>query len=338
MSDLLPPPATLVDARGAPHEGAYLGTIPQATLDRAQLPGLGPLRAVPAVRALRRKAWRFVGVFRDDLVLAAAVADVGYLGLAWTYVAEGSRIVERGWKAPGALGMKVGGAAGTTVALAPGRLVTLASKHGGGLTVAIDLPGIVANLDLAADSTPLTVVSDVARGAGLHGITVKSAGVLAQGVVEVEGRGYTLDDARACVDWTEAYFPRKTAWLWATASGIALDGRPFGFNLARGVHDDARGRFNENALWLDGTPSALPPVHFTPGKGSTPWSIHSSDGAVDLVFESRGERAENVNYYLVRSRYRQPFGTFTGRLRDARGREVRFEGVPGVTEDHECVW
>lgn len=326
MQDLASPPATLVDARGAPHEGAYAGTIPEATLDGGLF------------RRLRKKSWRFAGVFRDDLVVAAAIADVGFLGVAWAYVAEGGRVVERGWKSPGAIGISVGASDGASAAVASGRTITLAATRSGGLTIGLDLPGLRANLDVGGEATPLTVVSDVSRGAGQHGITVKNVGLLAKGSVTVEGRSYTLDDARASLDWTQAFFPRRTAWFWATGAGLTVSGQPVGFNLARGVHDDVHGRFNENALWLDGAPSALPAVTFTAGAGTTPWSIHSEDGAVDLVFEPRGERAEDVNLLLVSSRYRQPFGTFTGRVRDARGREVRLEGVPGVTEDHHAVW
>jgi len=326
MEDLSAPPATIQDARGSPHEGAYAGTIPHAALD-------GGL-----VARLRKKSWRFVGVFRDDLVLAAAVADVGYLGLAFAYVAEGPRLVERAWKAPGAVGVRVGPSDGASVALAPGRLVALSPTRAGGLTVSIDVPEIHAALDIEGDALPLTVVSDVSQGGGLPGVTVKSAGLVARGTVTVEGRSYTLDDARACVDWTEAVFPRRTVWCWATGAGLLAGGRPIGFNLARGVHDDARGRFSENALWLDGVPSALPGVVFSHAPLPTPWSIHSEDGAVDLVFEPRGERHEDVNLFVVSSRFRQLFGTFSGRLRDARGREVRLEGVPGVAEDHEAVW
>ncbi len=326
MNDLSPLPATLVDSRGVPHEGAFAGTFPRASLDGG------------IVGRLRRKSWRWVGIFRDDLVIAAAVADIGYLGVAFAYVAEGSSVVERAWKAPGAVGMKVGAADGASVALAPLRLISLAVTRSGGLTFTLDLPGIQANVDVAGDATPLTVVSDVGHGSGAHGITVKGAGLVARGTVAVEGRNYALEDARACVDWTEASFPRHTAWFWAAGAGLSVAGQPLGFNLAFGIHDDVHGRFNENALWLDGVPSALPGVTFTPGEGSSPWTVHSEDGSVDLVFEPRGERGEKVKLLLVRSRFRQAFGTFTGRLRDARGRVARLESVPGVAEDHEAVW
>lgn len=326
MQDLAPPPATLLDATGAPQKGAYAGRIASAEFKGARLGGW------------RKKAWRYAGVFRDDLAIGAAIADLGYLGLTFVYVAEGGRFYECAWKSPAAAGMRVGAADGTSVALAPGRTVTLATTRTGGVTVSLALPGIRADLDIEGGTTPLTVVSDVGGVTGRTGMTVKSAGLLTRGTLCVQGRSYTLDDARACLDFTQALFPRRTVWSWATAGGIAADGRPVGFNLARGVHDDAHGRFSENALWLDGTPAALPAVTFTAAPGATPWTIRSADGAVDLSFQPRGERAEDVNFLILSSRYRQPFGSFTGRLRDARGREVRVEGLPGVTEDHAALW
>ncbi|MBI3722818.1 DUF2804 domain-containing protein [bacterium] len=342
MDDLKTPPATLVDAKGAPHEGAFRGRIASLSLEDAVVPGLGVL-AQPGgprapIRRLKRKSWRFAAVFRDDLVLAAAVGDVGYLGVAWAYAAEGDRLLERGWKSPGAVGIRVGASDSASVALAPGRCLSLATTRAGGVVLSLDVPGLRASLDLDGNLTPLTVVSDVGRGEKLLGVTVKQAGLSARGTVEVEGRSYTLDDARACVDWTEAFFPRRIDWFWATAAGLAGE-RAVGLNLARGVHDDPKGRFTENALWLDGEPAALPPVTFlsrAPGQG--PWEIRSEDRSVDLLFEPRGERKEDVNLLLVTSRYRQPFGSYSGKLRDALGREVRIERLPGIAEEHSAVW
>ena len=326
MQDLAPPPASLLDEKGAPREGAYAGLIPEA--------------AIPTgfVRGLRKKTWRYAGVFQDELAVGVAIADVGYLGLTFAYVARGNKLCERAWKSPAAIGMRVGPCDGASVAVAPGRMVTMATTRRGGVTVALALPGLRADLDIDGDATPLTVVSDVGRGAGLPGLTVKKAGLAARGTIWMNGQRCPLDDARACLDFTQALFPRRTVWGWATGGGRAADGRVVGFNLARGVHDDSKGRFNENALWVDGTPAALPAVTFTPAPGVAPWSIRSDDGAVALQFTPRGERSEDVNLLVLGSRYRQPFGTFTGHLRDARGRLVELSGLPGVTEDHAAVW
>jgi hypothetical protein len=343
VSGLEPVPDALVDLRGAPREGAYVGDPRSASLERALVPGLGrlaaPGRPRGLLRAMRRKTWCWVGVFHEDLVAAAAIADAGYLGLAWAYVAEGDVVTEVAWKSPGAVAVRAGAPLQSSVAMAPRRLIGITPTEAGGLSLTLELPGLRAGFDLGAGRS-LTVVSDLGRGAGLPGATVKRCGLTASGAVELGARRRRVDGAFACVDWTTGYFPRRTAWMWSTGAGRASDGRAVGWNLARGVHDDARGRFTENALWLDGEPAPLPPVSFLVGQGRTPWTVRSTGGPgkVDLVFEPRGERAEDVNLLLVSSTYRQPYGTYSGVLVDARGREVRLEGVPGVAEDHVAVW
>ena len=63
MQDLALPPATLLDALGAPQKGAYAGRIASAEFAGGRLGGW------------RKKAWRYAGVFRDDLAIGAAIAD-----------------------------------------------------------------------------------------------------------------------------------------------------------------------------------------------------------------------------------------------------------------------
>lgn len=332
-------PAEVLDAAGLPRLGAYRGAPAAVDLDRASAPGLGRLDR-PALRGLRRKSWRWVGVADAERTIVAAVVDLGFVGLAWACVAEGERLVERSWRAPLGVGVRVGGPGSPAVAMAPRRLVSLAQRPGGDLNVTVEIEGMRLGLDVAQDAAPLTVVSDCA-GRGLAGVTVKRAGATATGSIEVEGRRAVLgatSPAAAIVDWTSALLPRRMTWWWAAAAGRDADGRIVGLNLARGVHDDPAGQFTENALWVDGAPAALPPVSFGVGAGRTPWTIRSPDGAVDLTFTPRVERGEDAAWVVVSSRYRQPFGTFSGRLQDARGRTVKVDGLPGVTEHHTAVW
>lgn len=348
-SDLAPLPApasALLDATGHLRSGAYRGAPASLPLERAYAPGLGPLAAAAPgrrrLRGLRRKTWRWVGVFQDDLVVSAAVADLGYLGLAWAYVAEGGRLVERGWKAPLAAGVRVGGPGAPSAALAPGRLVSMQTVGANELTLTLELEQLRAGIDLrAADPAGLdglTVVSDTGKGAGRPGGTVKRACLAAKGAVVLGDRRVVLDRAWAFVDWTQAYFPRRMSWWWAAGAGLASDGRPVGLNLCRGVHDEPAAGTHENALWLDGVPASLPAVSFLVGEGRTPWTIRSDDGAVDLAFEPAGERREATDLVLVASRYRQPYGHFSGTLRDGAGRTVRLDRLPGVTEHHDVTW
>jgi len=147
--------------------------------------------------------------------------------------------------------------------------------------------------------------------------TRKQGGVPARGTV----LGRQLE-ARAIVDESAGRHDRHTAWRWSAGVGSADDGSPVAWNLVDGIHD-APGA-SERRVWHGDQAIEVDPVEFAPdlsrvgGLDFTPWA----------------ERSENVNLVLVRSHYRQPFGTFGGHLPD--GTRLR-EGF-GVMEEHDALW
>ena len=54
----------------------------------------------------------------------------------------------------------------------------------------------------------------------------------------------------------------------------------------------------------------------------------------ELSFTEWSAREENRNLLLLRSRYRQPFGTFGGELPGG----LRLAEAQGVMEDHDVLW
>jgi Protein of unknown function (DUF2804) len=147
--------------------------------------------------------------------------------------------------------------------------------------------------------------------------TRKQGGIAARGVVyggEIE--------ARAIVDDSDGHHDHHTAWRWSAGVGVADDGTPVAWNLVDGIHDTPGA--SERRVWRDGEPVEVGPVEFAPdlsrvgGLSFTPWA----------------ERRENLNLLVVRSYYRQPFGTFAGELPD--GTRLR-EGY-GVMEEHDALW
>jgi hypothetical protein len=147
--------------------------------------------------------------------------------------------------------------------------------------------------------------------------TRKQGGVRAHG--NVMGRPI---EARAVVDDTAAYYPRHTSWMWSAGVGLAADGRQVAWNLVEGVNDPPTN--SERTVWIDGEPHEAPPCSFA-----------SDLSAVDgLRFHAEATRERTDNLLLVRSRYRQPFGTFSGVL--PSGIELA-EGY-GVMEDHDAWW
>lgn len=335
-ASLAPPPPHALDERGLPRFGAYAGEVFGA--DRIRPPaGLAAL-----ARPLRLKRWVWVGVFGPRAIASFAIADVGYLGQAFAcaYDREAARGApcEIEWLAPLALGCRVGGLL-TDVrasARAPFRRMAIRGE-GGSARVEVALGRVEGAFRLERLDTPLAVLTDM--GGGLPGATVKSAGVRVSGHLAIDGRRIALEGSFAALDWTHAYFPYSTVWSWGTAAGLDAAGRAVGLNFCRGVHEDPAGRHTENALWLDGRPAALAPVRVEVGRApGESWRVSSADGTVALEFRPLGERRADVNLLLVASRFRQPFGTFHGRVRDRDGRAAELDGTPGVVEDHVARW
>jgi hypothetical protein len=124
------------------------------------------------------------------------------------------------------------------------------------------------------------------------------------------------------IDDTAAYYERHTRWRWSAGVGRAADGRTLAWNLVAGVNDPDEA--SERTLWIDGDPRELAPCRFA----------EDLSRVDELEFAAEAVRASDENLLLVRSRYRQPFGTFSGRFPE--GVELA-EGY-GVMEDHDVWW
>jgi hypothetical protein len=156
--------------------------------------------------------------------------------------------------------------------------------------------------------------------------TRKQAGVPAQGEVRVGSRMYSLR-CGAVVDDTAGYHRRHTRWIWSAGVGTATDGRNIGWNLVTGVNDSETG--SERAIWVDGEPFEPGPVRFADDLAR----IEFSEGGA-LEFSEWAAREDSTNVVLLRSRYRQPFGTFTGSFPHG----VQLVRGYGVVEVHDVHW
>ena len=88
--------------------------------------------------------------------------------------------------------------------------------------------------------------------------------------------------------------------------------------------DGSPDRDSERTVWVDGQPYEPSPQ---------PFAAHLR-GVGGLHFNPEAERAQRQNLLLVRSRYRQPFGTVSGVLPDGTALRTGF----GVMEDHDVWW
>jgi hypothetical protein len=254
---------------------------------------------MPARQGLRPlKAWRYVGVYGPSLMLCAGVVRIGAARQAFWAVWDRSegRLYER---------TVIGPAAARTVSLDYGRL-RVRSADG-------------VEVDLTLDET--RGIETVCPSGTSYAWTRKQGGIRAHGTVIVSGQSHEID-ARAIVDDTAAYYERHVHWNWCAGVGVATDGRSLAWNLVAGVNDPAWN--SERTVWVDGTPSEVGPSTFAP-------DLSAVD---DLRFAAEASRERRENLLIVRSSYRQPFGTFTGSL---PGGLHLAEGY-GVMEDHEVWW
>jgi len=243
------------------------------------------------------KAWRYVGVFGPELMLCVASVRIGRARQSFWAVWD--RRAGRLYErtALGRAGVALG--------------------HG-----AVSVRAGDVRIELALDERA-GIESVCASGNG-YAWTRKQGGVEARGTVTLPAAAPVALRALAVIDDTAAYYERHTRWRWSAGVGTAADGRALAWNLVDGVNDPPRG--SERTIWVDGEPHEPPPVVFDDDL--------SRVGELRFAAEATRERRENL--LLVRSRYRQPFGTFSGSLPGPEPISVA-DGF-GVMEDHDVWW
>lgn len=243
------------------------------------------------------KRWRYVGAYGPRLQLCVGDAHIGPLRQRfWAVASEDGRLRER------------------TALLGSGGLRMSGSE------LAIDAPGVRARLRV----DEIEGVETLSAHGASYIWTRKQGGVRVSGLVELDGSPIQFE-ARGMVDESAGYHARHTVWSWSAGVGRSTDGRALAWNLVSGVHDAPTD--SERTLWVDGEPSELAPVTFAEDLSA----ITGPD--TNLGFKAWAERGDNTNALLLRSKYRQPFGTFSGTL---GGLELA-EGY-GVTEAHDVHW
>lgn len=144
--------------------------------------------------------------------------------------------------------------------------------------------------------------------------------------------GFNPTASFGLLDWGRGVWTRDNTWFWGAAQGWqdgkggrAPDTRRFGLNMGYGFGDTSAA--SENIVFVDGVGHKLGPLVFdiperSGGAGSDrladryefmqPWHVADDDGRVALTFSPVLDRADYMDYRLVRSDQHQVFGFFDG--------------------------
>jgi hypothetical protein len=359
MLALAPSPPEVPGPDGVPPFGAYAGELGPVDLDL-----LAPPHALPAwARRLRRKRWHYALYTTPEVIAVMAIAEMGYAANAFftaVDLRDKQPLIDATF-----LGLP---APLTNVSDAMARGLSARFRVPGArfrFARALDSDRYRHSVEISAlrrpragrvklegealvtgAPPPLVLVAPVPGGGtggvlGREGVnvTLKSVGLLASGRIEIGRRRYSLDGGVVGLDTTHGFLARHTRWRWAMGCGRLEDGTPLGFNLVAGFNEVAEGTAGENVLFLG---ASLEPVgsavfRFNAADPLDLWRIETSDGAVQLTFRPLHAHRDVRNLGLLRSRFLQPLGFFSGRLQ-FRSRNLVLDELPGVTEDQDMLW
>lgn len=159
-----------------------------------------------------------------------------------------------------------------------------------------------------------------------------------KGKVNFDGRDYIFDGRKdmAVLDWGRGVWTYDNIWRWGTCS-TRLNGVPFGFNLGYGFSD--RSSATENVIFYNGRAHKLQEVVFMIGqddKGNfnymDPWTISSSDGRFEGIFEPILDRKAKIDMKVIASDQHQVFGHLTGTAVLDDGTELKMRDVIAAIE------
>ena len=248
---------------------------------------LPPQRMPAFYRRRPLKRWRYLGVYRSDLMLCVGHARVAGVPQRWWAVALPDGTLVEGRRGVRFSERRVEAGEAIRLELEEGHGVEVASPHGRGYVW-----------------------------------TRKQAAVRVRGVVRAAGQTFELDGDDGFIDDSAGYHSRRTAWRWSAGLGRTDDGRRVAWNLVEGVHD--RPVNSERTVWVDGDPEEVPPQEFA--------ADLSRVGELD--FREWSARQSSMNLLVMRNRYRQPFGEFSGVLPGG----LRLAEGYGVMEEHDVLW
>jgi len=130
----------------------------------------------------------------------------------------------------------------------------------------------------------------------------------------------------------KGFFPYRIHTTGCAAAGFDEENRRFGFHIAENQTRE-KNKNNENALWLNGQLTPLPPVLITmPSGPEGSWVIQDVEGMVDLTFTPKEQNKSTMGLLFVYAELNAPLGYYNGMLVTASGEQIQIKNIFGIGE------
>lgn len=160
-----------------------------------------------------------------------------------------------------------------------------------------------------------------------------------RGSISIGAETINFDDGKylGTLDFGRGVWKRKMMWNWLSFSAY-INNRLIGGNFG-GTWTDGSG-INENAIFLDEKVyKHKEDVEFIYDINNfyKPWKIINKEKTIDLEFYPEVKRIKKVNILMVKSDFKQFFGTINGKI-TVDGEEIDINNVNATCEEHNAKW
>jgi len=181
------------------------------------------------------------------------------------------------------------------------------------------------------DVTPMAVSLGITERRNMYAYKALAP---VRGDIVVGGRHISLkqDSCSGFFCDYKGYFPYLMQTTICSALGFDEENRRFGFNIAENQYRETN-KNNENALWVNGQLTPLPPVLITmPNGPEAGWVIQDVEGMVDLTFTPKEQNKSAMNLIITNAELNFPLGYYNGMLVDSEGKKIQIKNLFGIGE------
>jgi hypothetical protein len=130
----------------------------------------------------------------------------------------------------------------------------------------------------------------------------------------------------------KGFYPYRTQANICSAMGFDDEKKRFGFHIAENQTRDTN-KNNENALWIGGELTPLPPVLVTMSNGhDDSWVIQDVEGMVDLTFTPKEQNKSGIKLFIAKAEFSAHLGYYNGMLVNSKGEKIQIKNLFGIGE------